>query len=316
MPVRKLEQTLMVALPGQQQLALRRLADNPDGPPVLLLHGQQEDGTVFLGQQADGLAHFLAQQGFDVYIPFFHWGLRRVADLVNADMPALLDAIRGIRGILPTYWFTHRWGGMLANSFLASFPGHRAAINGLVHFGVQRMTTTRSLTSRIWLDGLRGWFLALVARLRGFIPGRLLQRNMRSEFRGIPLDGFGWLQGQGWQYMGETTDYGKALSRGLDYPPALYFIARHDLGYCNPRNVKVFMQAVAARNGRLIVLGKKEGNLHNYSHIQMIAHPDAARDHFSFMLNWLQDMSRLRYEAIHGDDPRDSDAQRSPARGR
>ena len=106
MPVRKLEQSLMVSLPGGDQLHIRRLTDNPDGPPVMLLHGLLEGGTLFYARDGHGLAHFLAQHGFDVFVPDFRgkgrswppvsrWSSYRVNEAVTQDMPAILDAIQG-----------------------------------------------------------------------------------------------------------------------------------------------------------------------------------------------------------------------------
>lgn len=328
MPVRKLEQTLMVSLPGRAPLHMRRLTDNPDGPPVLALHGLLDDGTLFYPQEGQGLAHYLAQHGFDVYVPDFHgpddgywmsrthWLSCRVSDVVTLIMPAILETIQSLRGLMPVYWFVHGWSGTMANHFLVHYPGYRSTINGLIYFGVHRASDDGALSRRVWADGLLTWSDSLLDRLRGLISGRLRRAGLRREFLGIPLDSFSWLQGQSWQDIDASFDYGHALSKGLDYPPALYFASRKDLGYCTPQQVRAFMNEVSARNGRLVILGRREGNLHDYSHREMLTHHDAVRDHFPFMVNWIEEMSRLRYEAIHGDDPHDNGTQRSSARGR
>lgn len=326
MPVSRIEQSLMVSLPAGDQLHIRRLADNPDGPPVLLLHGLLEDGSLFYPAPDQGLAHYLARHGFDVYVPDFRGKGRswppvarlstyRVNHAVTQDLPAILESIQGVRGRLPVYWFAHAWGGVLASSFLARYPGYRASINGLIYFGTHRVAARAILHRPVWFDGLTGWLRAALARLWWFIPGRLRRRGGSNEFRGIQLDSFNWLQGQPWIDPSDHFDYGKALSQGLNYPPALYFASRRDLGYCNPKAVKAFMTEVGSHNGRLVILGRKEGNQHNYSHIGMLTHPDATRDHFPFMLNWMQEISRLRHEAEFGDDPQASDSNRSAARG-
>lgn len=325
MPAHKLEQLLMVSLLGGDQLHIRRLAENPDGPPVLLLHGLLEDGTLFYPAEGQGLAHYLAQHGYDVYVPDFRGKGRSwppvarlatycVKDAVTQDLPTILEAIQGVRGRLPVYWFAHAWGGVLASSFLARYPGYRASINGLIYFGTHRVASSRILSRSVWRDGLQGWLAGLWARLVGYIPGRW-RRRRSNEYRGIQLDSFNWLQGQPWIDPSDHFDYGHALSLGLDYPPALYFASRSDLGYCNPKAVRAFMNEVGSHNGRLVILGRQEGNLHNYSHITMLTHPDAARDHFPFMLNWTLEISRLRHEAESGDDPQASDSNRSAARG-
>ena len=316
MPAGKLEQRLRVTLPGDQCLTLHRLAENPDGLPVLLLHGLADDASVFLLDSHEGLAHFLARQGFDVYLPDFsslmHWRRQTVGNLVTQKIPAILDTIINLRGSNPCYWFCQGWGGALANRFLATYPGYRTSINGLVHFANLRIMASPGMSKPVWLDGLQGSTAELLSRIRGFIPVRQLRRHARYE--GIALDSFGWLQEKSASH--DWLGYGSILSRGLDHPPALYFVTRNDLGYCNPPTVKAYMQQLASHNGRLVILGRKEGNLQDYHHHNMLDHPDAGRDHFPFMVNWIQDMGRLRHEAIHGDDPHDSDARHTPAPGR
>lgn len=313
MTVRKIEQSIMVPLPNGQQLHLRRLTDNPDAPPVLLLHGLLEDGTIFYTASGRGLAHYLAENGYDVFIPDLRgkgrswppvsgWASYRVGDAVTQDLPALLQAIFNIKGTMPKYWFAHAWGGVLTSCFLARYQGYRGNVNGLVYFGSHRVATHRNLSQLIWLDGLWNWLGKIFSRFKGYIPGKPLKLGAQNEFLGMQQDSANWLQGNPWVDSRDQFNYGEALSQGLDYPPALYFAAASDLAYCNAEDVKGFIRELGAHNGRLVVLGNKEGNQHNYSHISMLTHPDAVHDHFPFMLNWMAEMDRLRLEANLGDD--------------
>ena len=313
MSVRKIEQSLMVPLPNGQQLHLRRLADNPDGPPVLLLHGLLEDGTLFYTQAGRGLAHFLAEQGYDTFIPDLRgkgrswppvtgWASYRVGDAVTQDIPTILQRIYNIKGCMPKYWFAHAWGGVLASCFLARYPEYRSNINGLIYFGSHRVSDNRNLSQLIWLDGLWSWLGKVFTRFKGYIPGRRLGIGVENEFLGMQQDSLSWLHGNPWVDPTDQFNYGEALSQGLGYPPALYFASSSDLAYCNAKDVKGFIRELGSHNGRLVVLGENEGNKQNYTHISMLTHADAVHDHFPFMINWMLEMNRLRQEADLDDD--------------
>ena len=315
MALRNIESSLMVPLPEGHQLHLRRLTDNPDAPAVLLLHGLLEDGTIFYSRQGRGLAHYLAEQGYDTFIPDLRgkgrswppvsrWMTYRVGDAVNQDIPAILDTIQSIKGSAPQFWITHAWGGVLASSVLARYPSYRSGLNGLINFGSHRVAAQRSVSRLIWLDGLWGWLAALVARSKGYFPGRGLKLGAQNEFLGIQQDSLDWFQGRAWVDPQDQFNYGEALSQGLKFPPTLYFAPSADLVRCSTADVKGFMREIGHHNGRLVVLGQNLGNRHNYSQISMLTHPDAVHDHFPFMVNWMLEMNRLREEAKSGDDPK------------
>ena len=327
MSIRKIETSLMVPLPGGQQLHLRRLTDNPDAPAVLLLHGLLEDGTIFYARDGRGLAHYLAEKGYDTFIPDLRgkgrswppvssWATYRVGDAVNQDIPAILDTIQSIKGISPAFWITHAWGGVLASSYLARYPGFCSSLNGLINFGSHRVAVHRSLSRYIWLDGLWGWLAGLVARFKGFIPGRGLKIGSENEFLGIQQDSSNWFRGEDWIDPVDHFDYGQALSKGLSFPPTLYFAPSADLARCSAADVKGFMREIGHHNGRLVVLGQNLGNRHNYSQITMLTHPDAVHDHFPFMVNWMLEMNKLREEARSGDDPEPKNQGHSAASGK
>lgn len=321
--VRQLEQSLMVPLSGGEQLHVRRLTDNPDAPPVLLLHGLLEDGTVFYSRQGRGLGHFLASQGYDVFIPDLRgkgrswppvsgWARYRIKDAVSQDLPAIAETIYGLKGRFPVFWVGHAWGGVLCSSFLARFPSYRCSINGLIYFGTRRVAVDRNWSRLIWVDGLWGWFGGMMARFKGYIPGRTLKLGAEDEFNDMQQESMQWLSGKPWVDPSDDFDYGRALSDGLDYPPALYFSSAHDLAFSSPDDVKAFMREIGQHNGRLVVLGRNNGNLHDYSLVSMLTHHEAVQDHFPFMVNWMAEMNRLRDEAQLEDHSAQNSDQSAP----
>ncbi|MDX1692709.1 MAG: alpha/beta fold hydrolase [Ketobacteraceae bacterium] len=315
------EHSIMVPLgeKGLQQLHMRRFYRHPDDPSVFLLHGLLEDGTIYYSRTGQGLAYFLAEQGFQVFVPDLRGKGRswpsvaqllncRVVDLVTEDIPTLLDKVESLTSRPPAFLVGHGFGGVLISSFLARYPEYRHAINGVVHFGSRRVAAGDDLYRRIMIDWLWSGAAGFIARIRGVIPGRLLKIGAKDEHWQLHEDSLQWLQGSPWQDPDDAFDYGKALSQGLEYPPSLYFASRKDLGYGNPADVRNFMREVGHHNGRLVVLGKAEGNRHNYSHIGMLIHPDARDDHFPFMLEWLVEMLSLKVEAQCDSEPESSAA--------
>ena len=57
---------------GRHQLHIRRIAVQQGGTPVLMLHvGTIENGKIFYTESGKGLACYLAEQGFDVFVADF-----------------------------------------------------------------------------------------------------------------------------------------------------------------------------------------------------------------------------------------------------
>lgn len=314
------ERSYMVALdsghrvvPGHQ-LHLRHLYKDKSAPAVLMLHGLLEDGTIFYSRAGQGLAYYLVEQGYQVFIPDLRGKGRswpsvsqllqyRVVDIITEDLPAIFTHIQDTIAKSPSFLVGHGFGGVLLTSFLARYPEYRHSITGVVHFGARRVATHTNIYRKIFIDWIWSNLAGLLARIRGVVPGRFLHIGSEDEHPNLREDSLAWLNGSDWLDPQDDFNYGKALSTGLEYPPSLYFASQSDLGYGSPRDVRDFMREVGSHNGRLVILGKKEGNLHNYSHIGMLIHPDCADDHFPFMLEWLAEMLDLKAEAQSSDEP-------------
>ena len=61
------QESIFIANDGQQ-LHLRHIWTKPGGVPIFMLHGLIENGLIFYTEKGKGLACYLAEQGFDVYV--------------------------------------------------------------------------------------------------------------------------------------------------------------------------------------------------------------------------------------------------------
>ena len=140
---------IRVASDNGGQLQLQRLGAAPtSGPVVLLLHGAMSDSRVFLPAE-HGLARYLAEQGCCVYVADLrgHGDSQpalggpqpiRMWDLLQADIPALLEWLRSEHPDQRLFVVSHGWGGVWLAAALIRKPQLLASICGLVQLGVRR----------------------------------------------------------------------------------------------------------------------------------------------------------------------------------
>jgi len=65
------EESLYIAINNTEKLHLKRFFNDKMGQPVVMLHGSIENGKIFYSSSGKGLAPFLADQGYDVFVPDF-----------------------------------------------------------------------------------------------------------------------------------------------------------------------------------------------------------------------------------------------------
>jgi pimeloyl-ACP methyl ester carboxylesterase len=293
-------QSHMIILPGGEQLHLRRyrLVDSAS-VPIVLLHGLHEDGTLFYSRTGRGLAPYLAQQGYDVWVPDLRGKGRSwpsieqlpnysVQQTITEDLPAVAEEIARLCQRSVPLWLAHGAGGVLLSGFLARYPEWRAEIKGLVYVGCCRVVVASGWQDRL-RAGVWGPLSEAVARVSGVVPAQLLGYGVHNESLPLHQALLRWSQGEYWVDPVDGFDYAQTWREQGGHPPVLYFASRGQPGYGNAAAVAQYMRELGHHDGRLVVLGRREGNLHNYTHISMLTHADAERDHFPFMLRWLRD---------------------------
>lgn len=299
------EERLKVPTAQGGQLFVRKLAPERAPAVVLMVHGLGNRGDLYL-HEGHGLANYLSDLGFTCLIPDLigqgqSWPRRSrrldrgIEMIVNEDLPRLVTEARRIADGRPVFLVGEGMGGVLLASAYARVPAMHPSVAGMVHFGSRRSVrlggVTHASTSRFLWHRL----MPLLGAVRGEVPLHWWRKAMGAESIALYKDSLAWADGD-WRELGEEGrfDYA-AAARQLDWPPSLY-LARRNGGYGDhPADVREFMREIGTHNARLLVLGKREGNLRNYDPLSMLRHDDAWVDHFPVVLDWLNE--RLRHIA-------------------
>ena len=296
------QQSLAVTLASGDVLRLQRFTGAAPGPPVLMLHGAIENGRIFYSGSGKGLAPYLARNGFDVYVadlrgrgkstppigPTSRFGQ---TEAIIEDIPACVEAIRGLRGPVPQRWVAHSWGGVLFSSVLARFPEYTELVDSLAYFGSKRTVRVWNLQRILKVELVWNGLCPLACRLAGYLPARQLRIGSDSETTRSYRQSAAWVRDDAWVDADDGFDYGAAIKK-LALPPIWYLAAENDRALGHPRDIRDFMESAGRQQCRYTVLSRKNGNRHDYDHISMLTHPEAVQDHFPEVLKWLRQNQR------------------------
>lgn len=302
------EQSIMVSVAAsnnQQQLHLTRiyLDDHHLGKPVFMLPGALQSSDIFYPKDEtanrEGLAHYLARQGYDVFIADLrgkgkswphisshsNFGFHQ---LITEDLPALLSKVTELRPNSPQLWVGQGWGGVLLNAYYARFGNEFAEVSQLVHFGVRRRTIIDSRKKTWWLGVLWQKIFPMLTSLVGYLPLARWRLAVCNESAQCLKDYLQWSQDELWCDPIDDYDYAAAmLQRKL--PASLYFASMGDTVYGDQQDVRAFIREQGPHDARMIILGKVCGNKNNYSHKSMLLHHDCEGDHFPLLMSWLNE---------------------------
>ena len=302
------EQSIMVSVGvknNQQQLHLTRiyLDDHHLGKPVFMLPGALQGSELFYpskgASKTEGLGHYLARQGYDVFIADLRgkgksWpqisahSTFGVHQLITEDLPALLRKVTELRPDSSQLWVGQGWGGVLLNAYYARFGNELADTSQIIHFGVRRQAFISSRKKSWLLNVLWRRVYSAIAACMGYLPLARWHLAASDESRQCLKDYLQWSDDPSWCDPVDGFDYGEAiLQRGL--PASLYFVTKGDSVYGDQQDVRAFIREQGSHDGRMIVLGKACGNKHNYSQRGMLLHSDCEHDHFPLLLSWLKE---------------------------
>jgi predicted alpha/beta hydrolase len=280
-----------------ERLHLRHFKASPDGPPILMLHGVIENGTIFYSRSDKGLAPFLARNGFDVFVgdyrghgksepPINRGTTYGQTEEIRYDIPAFIRHVRRIHEC-PMHCIAHSWGGVLLIASLARFPELIEDVRSVTLFGTKRRILVKSTNKFVKINILWNTAARAIVALLGYLPRGTFGRGTDAESNKTHLHCKMWVGSDRWVDPDDGFDYGAAV-RKVELPPILSFAGRGDAYLGHPRDVEVFLMEIGAARVRKEVLGRVEGHLEDYDHASMLTSKDAIHDHFPRVLDWLR----------------------------
>ncbi len=269
------------------------------GPPVMLLHGLGANSHGWLMPQRS-LAHWLAERGWDVFVPELRGagesgaagGRWDLDDYLDADLPAILDAVRDASGQSEVSWVGHSMGGLLLCCYAMRRPDHGIArgvcVGSALDYTVGRSGFARLLPLRPLLARLGRVPFGLTAHLVSPLLGRVRSpleafnfhhANVEPEvIRQIHAHAFGWIPVSLLLSLATTFEPGGLRSRDgkMRYLecatecrlPLLLLSGSADV-QCPPEAVEETARRIGG-NARVLHLGRAHGTQEEYGHFDLL----------------------------------------------
>ena len=282
---------------GEDQLHLRHIWKNVGGVPIFMLHGLIENGFIFYTEKGKGLACYLAEQGFDVYVADLRGrGKSRPAinststfgqyEAITRDIPLFLEKIQHLNS-QKVHLIAHSWGGVLITSFLARYPQWLAKVHTKTCFGTKRVVTVKTFEAYFKLGLMWRYIAPILAKKRGYFDAKKFKFGSDSETLLSLKESIAWVIPGQWRDQYDGFDYYLA-AQNVTWPPTWHFTGINDQALGHKQDVKLFIDECGNSAAKFSVLSKQAGNLADYDHINILTHAQSVHDHFPKLVTWLK----------------------------
>ena len=282
---------------GEHKLHLRHIWQNTGGIPVLMFHGAIENGKIFYSHKGKGLACYLAQQGYDVYVLDFRGrggSLPAIKDVqdhgqhesIVLDIPAAVNFVYE-RHQQAMHVVCHSWGGVMFSSSLVRTPAIRDKVLSKVCFGTKRQVTVWNLERLFKVSFFWKRVAPLITKKTGFLDAVKLKVGADAETHGTLTQSVAWVKLGNWHDPVDGFDYKSAAER-FNWPPTWHIASVKDKVLGHPKDVQLFIAECNNKKAKYTVLSKHAGNQVDYDHINALTHPKAVDDHFPKLALWLK----------------------------
>lgn len=264
------------------------------GIPVFMLPGFLCQSDLYLPDEGEGLAGFLVEAGFDVYIAELRgkgesWpAVTRHSDTgvhqaITEDIPLFITQIARTRPDQPQLWVGQGFSSALLAATYARLSQLPAPVCGMIHFAATRFynmsSWSQTLQYMFWQ-----WRHYSGSLIRGYVQQGMGSSRCR-ESRQMFADLQQWHRSAEWEDPVDTFDYRQAI-RKKGAPPSLYYALNKKTLWGSLESSRSFIRELGHHDARLVGLGKASGNKRNYRQYSMINNPDARDDHFQGLLEW------------------------------
>ncbi len=275
------------------RLTLSRIKPRNEQPlsiPVILIHGSYATRSFWISPKGIGLGVYLADQGFDVWIPELRGhGLSpkgesfseiTAEDQIRYDLPAIADAVFNITGT-PAFWVGHSFGGLFILAALSVNWLNQDRVLSLVTFGSQI-----SLGDRYLKIPPVAWTLSTLLRVIGNFPAPKFGLGSEIESAGTMIETIRWKKFRGkW-----TNSEGDSYWDGLENIkiPVMTYAAANDKND-PPAGCRKIHKRLGSPDKMFMVLGKDTGFSKDYDHAGMVVSRQAQEEVWPDLAGWLKD---------------------------
>ncbi len=291
-----LQQESLFLPQGKHQIHLRHIWQQQGGQPVIMFHGAIENGRIFYTHKGKGLACYLAEQGFDVYVVDFRGrgeskpAIREESEhgqyhSIAEDIPAAVDFVYE-RNPQPLHVVCHSWGGVLFSSALVRKPEMRDKVKSKICFGTKRQVTVWNLERLFKVSFFWKRFAPMITKRAGFLDAVKWKVGSDDETHSSLTESIAWVKLGNWHDPIDGFDYKKA-AEDFNWPPTWHITSIKDRTLGHAKDVQLFIAECNNKEAEFSNLSKANGNAVDYDHINILTHPKAVNDHFPQVVDWL-----------------------------
>lgn len=258
--------------------------------PVILVHGSYSTRRFWVSEKGMGLGVYLADQGFDVWIPELRGhGLSpkgegfsgiTAEDQIRFDLPAVQNAVWSLTQS-PAFWIGHSYGGLFGLAALSAGWLDQQRMRGIVTFGSQ-------ISHGDWYLKIPpvAWALSAILSVKGDFPAPRLGLGPEIEPAGTMRETIRWKKFRGRWSNSEGFSYWDGLG-GITLPVMTYAAA--DDKNDPPHGCRKIHKRLGSLDKMFLVLGKDTGFSRDYDHAGMVVSKEAQAEVWPDLVGWLKD---------------------------
>lgn len=261
---------------------------NSDTIPVVLIHGTYSKRNFWVSPKGIGIGPFLAEAGFDVWIP----ELRGHGLSPKGSSFSEITAEQQIRYDLQTVqqyvysrnkarqsWVGHSFGGVYILASLACQWLDQHIMRNLVTFGSQISKGEAFLK----IPGV-SWICSMIVKRIGYFPAPRLGLGPEVEAPAATVEMIGWKK-----FLGKWTN-----SKGFCYWDGMagihipFYAFAGTADKSDPiEGCRILFDSVGSKNKTFTALGKQSGFLVDYDHTGMIVSKESKEEIWPLIIEML-----------------------------
>lgn len=285
---------------GTNESIVHHFKTKSDGEVVVLFHGYFEDGRIFYSNNGKGLAPFLAQAGFDVFVVDFPGksaSEQKIAEgvdysqneIITSIIPSALAFVRKFTGVDKIHVGAHSWGGVVFMAYMARFKDEN--LRSFFSFGAKRRIGRLNLRRLVYIE--IGWYIIgnYLSNKYGFLPHKLMKLGNEDEPKSYFKQTSKWIYTKTWVDPADAFDYANGFDN-YEAPRSLFITGKKDKILGHPKDVQALQTEMKSAQSTYLTIGQKTGFKNDYDHISILTHKDAPNDHFRLVVAFLNETTK------------------------